>query len=123
MVALLAGTNEVLPASPGDPDAAGFTRLRVDTRGGQICVTDLKLAGAAMPLTGFHIHKGPVGVNGPIVVDFGSLLPTGIGCVPVPDKALLRDIDRHPDQYYNNAHNGEFTGGAARGQLEELNDH
>jgi hypothetical protein len=119
-VALLAGTNEVPPASTGDPDGAGFTRLRVDTRGGRVCVKELKVGGVALPLAMFHIHKGAAGVNGPVVVDFSALLPSGVGCVPVADGALLKDISRHPDQYYANVHNAEFTGGAARGQLEQL---
>ena len=32
-------------------------------------------------VTGFHIHRAPVGVNGPIIIDFGS---AGLVALPAP---------------------------------------
>jgi hypothetical protein len=81
-----------------------------------------------------HIHRGPVGVNGPVVVLFFDVpelpgaptaaLPDTVsaaaGCVGGQDPTLLRDIRRHPRQYYANVHNLEFPAGAIRGQLRRL---
>ena len=81
-----------------------------------------------------HIHAGPVGVNGPVVVLFfdvpelagapNAALPDTIsavaGCVGGKDPALLRDIRRHPRQYYSNVHNLDFPAGAIRGQLRRV---
>ncbi len=42
------------------------------------------------------------------------------GCVGDQDPALLRDIRRHPADYYANVHNLDFVPGAIRGQLRRL---
>jgi len=119
LAAGMKGPNEVLPVSAGDPDAAGYTVVRIDRGHLRVCVEDFAVGGAELPLTLFHIHKGIAGMNGPIVVNFTPLLPSGIGCVQVPptDRDLLKDIQRHPARYYTNVHNAPFPGGAARGQL------
>ncbi len=81
-----------------------------------MCVEDLAVGGAA-PLTLFHIHKGGPTENGMVVVNFTPLLPSGLGCVPVSDRGLFRDIELHPGNYYVNAHTDTFPNGALRGQL------
>jgi hypothetical protein len=116
LAAGMKGANEVPPVSTGDPDAAGYGVVRIDRGHRRVCVEDFAIGGAS-PLILFHIHRGVAGTNGPIVVDFTSLLPSGIGCVSVTDKDLLKDIERHPQRFYLNAHSTEFPGGAARGQL------
>ena len=113
LAAGMKGANENPDA---DLDAAGYAVVDVHIVKGEVCVEDFAVGGAT-PLTLFHIHKGGPEVNGPIVVDFVPLLPSGIGCVPVSDRALLRDIELHPGNYYVNAHTGEFPAGALRGQL------
>ena len=73
-------------------------------------------------VTGFHIHRAPVGVNGPIIIDFGSagLVATGTGFTfnatgvpldPRHEAAFLGGIT------YLNVHNATFPGGAIRGQI------
>jgi hypothetical protein len=113
----LKGANEVPPVSDGDPDGAGFGLVQLDRSDRKACVEDAAFGGIQAPIL-FHIHRGAAGVNGPIVIDFTSLLATGnVGCVDVPDRHLLNDIRKHPDQYYLNVHTPEFPGGAIRGQL------
>ncbi len=73
-------------------------------------------------VTGFHIHRAPVGINGPIIVDLGGLTrtPAGTGftfsgtglALPATDEAaFLGGIT------YINIHNATFPGGATRGQI------
>jgi hypothetical protein len=74
-----------------------------------------------------HIHKGPTGVNGPILWDF---LEAGVPVASIGDQpatlrgvarpraaAVLDDLLANPDQYYVNVHSTAFPGGAMRGQL------
>ena len=78
-------------------------------------------------VTRAHIHKGPVGVNGPIHWDFleaGNPVASITG-QPVQLRGIARpraaaslaDLLAHPDQYYVNVHSVRFPGGAIRGQL------
>jgi hypothetical protein len=74
-----------------------------------------------------HIHKGPPGVSGGVVVSF--VTPTsGVpfvgnrahGVVVAPDAAnvtLFTDIATNPSAYYVNVHNTAAPGGAMRGQM------
>jgi hypothetical protein len=111
--AFLLGSEEV--PGPGDTDGFGEVTLFLQPRLGQICfllnVDGIDTATAA------HIHEGEEGVAGPIVVTLGA--PTdgsSGGCVAVSSE-LIRDIKRHPDNYYVNVHNSLFPAGAIRGQL------
>lgn len=76
-----------------------------------------------------HIHTGPAGVNGDIVVPLFELAASpadplndqletgrGTGCVTA-DPALLAQIVASPTGYYVNLHNARFPGGAIRCQL------
>jgi CHRD domain-containing protein len=75
-----------------------------------------------------HIHKGAVGVNGPIHWDF--LEPadpaTSISDQPAQLRgiararaaAVLADLLANPSGYYVNVHSSAFPGGAVRGQLQ-----
>ena len=68
------------------------------------------------PPTAMHIHSGATGVAGPIVVDLTPTL-TGPACV-TSTTALVREIDRDPQDFYLNIHTTPFSNGAIRGQLE-----
>jgi hypothetical protein len=125
--ARLRGANEVPPA---DPDGRGLAL--VETGRTRVCFA-VAWTRIAPPIFA-HIHRGPAGVNGPVVVLFFDVpelagaptaaLPDTVsaaaGCVGGQDPALLRDIRRHPGQYYSNVHNLDFVPGAIRGQLRRV---
>ena len=74
-----------------------------------------------------HIHPGPAGVNGPVIVNTGltAAAPlrvadravefTSAG-IPV-DPTLAQAIINNPAAFYFNIHSAVNTGGVARGQL------
>ena len=104
--AVLVGGNEV---DPGDPDGYGLADVTVSRR--EVC---WKITVSAVePIAAAHIHAGPRGVNGPVVV---PLEPFRAGCTDVTGR-VARFIAEHPTQWYVNVHNAEFPAGALRGQL------
>jgi hypothetical protein len=105
--AVLVGGNEV--STPGDPDGFGFADVRV--RRGEVCWR-ISVQSVA-PITAAHIHAGPKGVTGPVVV---PLEPYRAGCVDTR-RRTARFIRQHPGEFYVNVHNAEFPAGALRGQL------
>jgi hypothetical protein len=107
-VATLTGAAEVPPA---DPDGTGFAEIRLNHPKARVC-WEVSWSNIEEPFAG-HIHVGPAGVNGPIVV---PLSPIASGCTTA-DQRLIRDIVKNPEQYYVNLHNTPYPGGAIRGQL------
>ncbi len=80
----------------GRSTATGTADLRFDPTTSEICY-DLDLVGVGEPADG-HIHLGPAGVKGGIVVDFGPMARDASGCQPVPSEeidAILGDLDGH----------------------------
>ena len=69
-----------------------------------------------------HIHSGPAGANGGVVVNFDWAntgdADSAAGCVSA-DAGVIKDIRQHPDQYYVNVHNSTVPSGAVRGQLSK----
>jgi hypothetical protein len=126
--ARLNGANEF--PGPGDPDGRGLALVRTGRE--RVCFA-LGWTKIAPPIFA-HIHAGPAGVAGPVVVLFFDVpelagaptaaLPATIaaaaGCVGDQDPALLRAIRRRPADYYVNIHTPEFVPGAIRGQLRRL---
>ena len=125
--ARLRGANEVPPA---DPDGRGLAL--VETGRQQVCFT-VAWTRIAPPIFA-HIHRGPVGVNGPVVVLFFDVpelagaptaampdtISAAAGCVGGQDPDLLRDIRRHPGRSSANVHTHEVVSGANRGQLRRV---
>jgi hypothetical protein len=105
--AVLVGGNEVPDA--GDPDGYGFADVRVQP--GKVCWR-ITVTGVD-PIAAAHVHAGPAGVAGPVVV---PLQPYQRGCVDVR-KRTARFIAQHSSQFYVNVHNDTFPAGALRGQL------
>lgn len=109
----LNGAEEV--PGPGDPDGSGSAKLTLNPGAETICysltVSDIE------PATAAHIHVGPAGEAGPVVVGLDP--PTdgsSSGCATA-DRALILNILKDPSNYYVNVHNAEYMSGAIRGQL------
>jgi hypothetical protein len=67
--------------------------------------------------TAGHLHRGPAGQNGPVVVDFGN---TAVRTSPVRGTATLRQtlVDSLMNgQVYVNLHTTAFPGGEIRGNI------
>jgi hypothetical protein len=107
--AVLVGGNEV--PGPGDADGWGLADVRV--KRAEVCWR-ITVSGVE-PIAAAHIHAGPAGVAGPVVV---PLAPVTRGCTDVA-RRTARFIRTHPDQFYVNVHNAEFPDGALRGQLSD----
>jgi CHRD domain len=116
---VLTGAAEV--PGPGDPDAAGSASLTLNEGQGEVCF-ELSWAGIDGTVVAAHVHAGPVGVAGPVVVP----LFTGVafqgtdsasGCVSGVSGELVKAIRHDPEGYYVNVHSTVFPAGAVRGQL------
>ncbi len=88
--------------------STGLAELQFDPDAGQICYT-VDADGMGVPYDG-HIHVGPAGVKGGIVVDFGPVDNLEAGCVSVAANdmaAILAD----PGNHYVEMHDpgGGFT--------------
>jgi CHRD domain len=108
---------------PGDPDATGQADLRLNQGKHRICF-ELSWADIDGTVFAAHIHEAPVGAPGPIVVPLfeGGFAGTdeASGCVTDLDRGLVKDIRKHPADYYVNVHSTPgFEAGAVRGQLEK----
>ncbi len=119
-VADLDGDGEV--PGPGDPAAAG--RVEVESAvNGEWCF-DMEATGLSADVTDAHIHFGPAGNSGDVVIPIG--MPTSTDgdtdtwtdvCVAVADDLVAEVLDA-PDAFYANIHTTDFGGGAIRGQLQ-----
>jgi CHRD domain/Protein of unknown function (DUF3455) len=119
LVALADGGQEEPDLGDADGRATAFVRARTN---GTVTYA-VTWQGIGQPRLG-HIHTGAIGVAGPVAVDLfigEQPLPAGLtaaaGEVAGIDRALIRQINRRPANYYVNLHNAEFPGGAVRGQL------
>ena len=110
--AALSGAAEV-PA--GDPDGTGAATVTIDSAKGQICFT-LSASGIDTA-TMAHIHKGAVGVSGPVAVALDPpATGSSKGCKAVAADVIAA-ILAAPSDYFVNVHNAAFPSGALRGQL------
>ena len=108
-------TGEAEAPGPGDPDGTGLAAVMFDDVASTVD-WDISVANIG-PVILDHIHVGPAGTAGPIVIDFsGNLIGSGLAV----DAGLLADILAAPANYYVNVHTAEFPAGAIRGQLSAL---
>jgi hypothetical protein len=116
LTAVLTGDAEV--PGPGDPDGDGLARITLNQGQKEVCF-DLEVFDIA-PAFAAHIHQGAAGVAGPVVVTLGP--PTtgsSSGCVGGVAPNLIKEIRKHPSDFYVNVHNADFAPGALRGQLSK----
>jgi len=108
----LSGAEEV--PGPGVKDGTGTARL-VLTPDGKVCA---EIAVTKVdPPTAAHVHTGPKGIAGPVVIT----LPTpkdgrASGCVSA-DAGTVRMLTADPTSAYVNVHTAAQASGAIRGQL------
>ena len=126
--ATLDGRNEVATEPRnrrivGDPDGRGEAYVfGIDGDPTTLCyvLTVDKIGTAAAA----HIHKAPVGVNGPVVVSLAAPADgNAADCLSESEPGVfaagqtVADILANPADYYVNVHNAAYPGGAVRGQL------
>lgn len=115
LTADLAAANEV---GGGDGAATGMAHVTLNQGLGEVCF-HITTDGLTTPAVAAHIHDGPAGVNGPVVVNFQWDITGGSGCVDGIDPDLIKSIRQNPADFYVNVHNPTVPSGAVRGQLSK----
>ncbi len=114
----LTGAAEV--PGPGDADASGSASIVLNQGLATVCF-DVSWEDIDGTVFASHIHVGPAGVAGPVVVTLftGTFSGTDAvsGCASGVDRGLIKAIRQDPSAYYVNVHGTLFPAGAARGQL------
>lgn len=104
---------------PGHPEANGRGELTLE--GNELCVTMDVVDLDDATITGAHVHRGPLGEAGPVVVDIGVPDPAVPSwddvCVSVDDE-FVEAAFAGPELFYVNVHTEEFPDGAVRGQFQ-----
>jgi outer membrane protein OmpA-like peptidoglycan-associated protein len=86
----------------GLTSGTGTAELTLDATIGEVCY-DFDTTGIAGPYDG-HIHVGPAGVKGGIVIDFGQLDGQSSGCLrasPVDVASILADLAGHYVEFHD----------------------
>ena len=104
---------------PGDDDGKGSAKIKLKPDDGEVCFA-IKWKNIEDPTAG-HIHKGPEGKDGEIVVELFTDAQNESpikGCAEDVEKKTISKIAKKPEKFYVNVHNEEFEDGAIRGQLK-----
>ena len=100
---------------PGDTDGKGMFSATVNPGQTKVCytLTVAKVATATMA----HIHRGALGVAGPVVVVLKAPASgKSMACATVT-RDLAKELLSYPEGFYVNVHNAAYPAGAVRGQL------
>ena len=130
LFAVLVGGNECVVPGPvcrkGDLDGIGSATIIFPTAPGKPNTTvcwGITVDNLTRP-TAAHIHRGPAGVNGGVVVTLSPPAAPGAGiqappqgAPPTVPAAIVAAIIKDPTSFYVNIHTGQFPDGAIRGQL------
>ena len=138
--AILRPGNEVPPIANAESGGIGAAQITMqvtrDAAGAITAATaDMYFQMSAFPgnttVIGAHIHPGPAGINGPVVVSTGLVVTapfvpssggtgefsvSGVAVAP----ALAQSIIDNPAGFYFNIHSPLNPGGFARGQLQRV---
>jgi hypothetical protein len=120
LFAVLSGGNEVSATDPnaGDPNGWGSATIILRNRT-SLCYAIL-VTGIETPIAA-HIHEARAGQNGPIVQSLSAPAAgnpgRSSGCLTPTDAGLIGRLRSNASNFYINVHDGEFPGGAVRGQL------
>jgi len=98
----------------------GTARITINASRTAVC-WDLEYE-TSQQVTRAHIHKGAMGVAGPIVFGFfnpptSPVINEGCRSGTPTELPFISDIANHPGDYYVNIHTVTHPGGATRGQL------
>ncbi|MGH9456130.1 MAG: CHRD domain-containing protein [Thermoanaerobaculia bacterium] len=115
---------------PGDPNGVGFADLILD---GTTLSYSVVVFNIVTP-TAIHIHPGGRGETGAPLIPFTTPFVRHEGCPATGEEPCAErfvnvgmveisadaaaDLQANPSAFYLNVHNGEFPGGAVRGQLQ-----
>ena len=115
LVSKMSGSNEVPPNDSPGSGSGEFVRSSPNTLDYTYRYQDLTTGVVAA-----HIHLGPAGQNGPIVIPL-TIIPGStegeVSDTAEADPALLDAICATPEAYYVNVHTEMFPGGEIRDQL------
>lgn len=143
LMALMSPKNEVPPTPVTASGVASVVLLRGRDAAGNVgaaeAIFNLQYTGfdAGTVFTGFHIHNGIAGTNGPVIINTGiasgaksvTVDPTGAGNlnyeVPMSpldpnystEVATVNGLFSNPQNYYINIHTTAYPGGVMRDQL------
>lgn len=114
--AKLKGKDEV--PGPGATKGTGTAQLETKIAKSKLCyLVEFEDIGTA---TAAHVHKGPKGDEGKIVIPLfeEETESPAEDCVKVSSERKLKKIVKNPADFYVNVHTAEFPDGAIRGQLK-----
>ena len=97
----------------GPAGGTGTAKIEADAATGQVCSTLTWSPQVGTP-SAAHIHQGPAGTEGPIVIVLQAA--PGRNCVPAA-APVVQGMESNPGGYYVNIHTNASPDGAVRGQL------